>query len=194
MANIFDIDNAPTTEPTRFTVGDFGRWKRPDLSATYPPADYTLRYIARFSKGGNDEINVVASNVDGVHVFTIESSESDDYDAGHYHWQLEVEQTSSGNRVVIQTGTVDIVEDLDGNNVDARTHAEIMVSKIESILQGKADSDVSSYSIAGRSLTKMSFAELTDVRDFYRKEMVKEQRLHDIRNGKTGQSTIKVRF
>lgn len=194
MANIFDIANAPTTEPSTFTIGDFGRWKRPDLSADYPPAEYNLTYVARLTGGASTEIKVVASNVDGVHVFTINSSESSSYSAGHYHWQLEVEQISSGNRVVIQTGSVDIIVDLDENNADPRTHAQIMVGKIESILQGKADSDVSSYSIAGRSLTKMSFNELIEARDYYRKEMVKEQRLDDIKSGRTGKATIQVRF
>ena len=194
MANIFDIANAPTTEPTTFTIGDFGRWKRPDISATYNPTEYSLTYVARLSGGNSNEIKVTADNVDGIHVFTVNSADSDHYIAGHYHWQLELEQTSSGNRVVIQTGSVDIIADLDENNVDARTHAQIMVDKIESILQGKADSDVSSYSIAGRSLTKMSFNELIEARDYYRKEMVKEQLTNDIKNGRTGKSTIQVRF
>jgi len=70
----------------------------------------------------------------------------------------------------------------------------LMVSKIQSILEGKADSDVSSYSIAGRSLSKMSFQELTDARDYYRAEFTKEQSAENARNGRKGASTIQVRF
>lgn len=194
MANIFDIANAPTTEPETFTVGDFGQWKRPDLSAIYPPAEYNLQYIARDTRGGAHEINVAATNSGGVHLFTVSSADSASFHAGRYHWQLEVTQISSSNRVVIQTGFVDINEDLDKNNVDPRSHAEIMIDKIESILQGKADSDVSSYSIAGRSLTKMAFNELIEARDFYRKELVAERNKEAIKNGKKGKSTIQVRF
>ena len=192
--NIFDVNNAPTVEPDRFTVGDFGQWKRPDLSAVYPPAEYNLTYVARISKGGSSEIKVVATNSGGVHLFTVESSVSEDFDAGTYHWQLEVEQISSGNRLVLQTGLVEIVVDLDKNNTDPRIHAEIMVDKIQTVLEGKADSDVSSYSIAGRSITKMSFNELVEARDFYRKEVVQYKNQAAIRNGKKGTQTIKVRF
>jgi hypothetical protein len=46
---------------------------------------------------------------------------------------------------------------MDNNQADPRIHAEIMVSKIETCIAGKADSDVAKYSIAGRSLTKLSF-------------------------------------
>ncbi len=194
MANIFDSANAPTSEPEVFTVGDFGQWKRPDLSNDYPPAEYNLTYVARITAGGSSEINIVATNDNGVHLFTVTSDVSADYKPGVYHWQLEVEQISSGNRTVLQTGEVTIRVDLDLNNTDPRTHAEIMVGKIETILQGKADSDVSSYSVAGRSLTKMTFQELIDARDYYKKEVVKYRNDLAIKNGKKSGSTIKVRF
>lgn len=194
MANIFDSASAPTIEPEQFTVGDFGQWKRPDLSRDYPPADYTLTYVARLTAGGSSEIKVVATNDSGVHLFTVTSLESADYNPGVYHWQLEVEQNSSGNRTVLETGEVTIQVDLDVNNTDPRTHAEIMVGKIETILQGKADSDVSSYSVAGRSLTKMTFQELIDARDYYKKEVVKYRNDLAVKNGRKSSSTIKVRF
>ena len=192
--NIFDVNNAPTVEPSSFTVGDFGQWKRPDLSSIYPPDEYNLTYVARISKGGSSEIKVVATNSNGVHLFTVDSGVSASFDAGTYHWQLEVEQISSGNRLVLQTGLVDIIVDLDENNTDPRIHAEIMVDKIQTVLEGKADSDVSSYSIAGRSITKMSFNELVEARDFYRKEVVQYKNQAAIKNGKKGTQTIKVRF
>jgi hypothetical protein len=66
-----------------------------------------------------------------------------------------------------------------------------MLQKIESVLQNKADADVASYSVAGRSLTKMSFTELMAARDMYKAEVRKQQAL----SGQGGSSsTIKVRF
>jgi hypothetical protein len=69
-----------------------------------------------------------------------------------------------------------------------------MLGKIESLLSGKADSDVASYSIAGRSLNKMTFEELVNARDFYRREVKQEMNAIDIKHGRKGSSTIKVRF
>ena len=69
-----------------------------------------------------------------------------------------------------------------------------MQSKIESLLSGKADSDVANYSIAGRSLTKLTFEELRDARDFYRQEVLHENNELDLKNGRKGSSTIQVRF
>ena len=69
-----------------------------------------------------------------------------------------------------------------------------MLTKIQTLLQGKADADVSSYSVQGRSLTKLSFQELEDARDKYRQEVNKEKNDALIKRGKQTSSTIKVRF
>ena len=122
------------------------------------------------------------------------SATSADFSPGLYHWQLEITQTSSGNRIVVDTGDFTAIPDMDNNQADPRIHAEIMLDKINSILEGKADSDVGSYSIAGRSLTKMTFAELMDARDRYKAEIVVHNNRELIKRGKSNGSTIKVRF
>ena len=195
MANRFDIDQAPDgQQPEIIVIGDYILWKRTDLVDDYPLADYSMEYVPRISGGGSTEIKVAATETGGTYVFEVDSATSATYVAGFYHWQLEATQTATGNRVAIERGTFTAVEDLDVNGADPRTHAEIMIDKIESILQGKADADVASYSINGRSLTKMSFDDLINARDFYRKEYVKERRTEDARNGYRSSQTILARF
>ncbi len=193
MANLFDVANAPTIEPEKFAIGDFVQWKREDLVGDYPTATHSATYIARLASGTNTEITVNATETSTYYLFSIPSATSSGFSQGHYHWQLEITETSSGNRIIVDTGTLDIEYDLDVN-VDPRSHAQIMIDKIESILQGKADADVSSYSINGRSLTKMSFQDLIDARDFYRKEYAKELQLERAKNGDATGATVLVRF
>lgn len=194
MANGFDTSLAPEGEPSTVTVGDYLQWKRTDLVTDYPVAQYSAEYVARITGGGATEIKVAGDESGGTYLFVVDSATSAAFVPGYYHWQLEITQTSSGNRIVVDTGEFTAVVDLDDNQADPRIHAEIMVGKIESLLQGKADSDVSSYSIAGRSLTKLSFQELVDARDYYRREIVVHR--NKIANAKhqAGSSTIKVRF
>jgi hypothetical protein len=195
MANRFDIDQAPDGEqPEKIVIGDYLLWKRTDLVSDYPLADYSMEYVARLTAGGSTEIKVAATETNGTYVFEVDSATSASYIAGFYHWQLEVTKTATGDRVVIETGTFTAVEDLDVNGADPRTHAEIMISKIESVLQGKADADVASYSINGRSLTKMSFTDLIDARNFYRQEYAKERQKERALAGETTGATILVRF
>ena len=197
MVNLFDPANAPEGEPTEIVVGDFLQWKRSDIADTYPTSEgYTAEYVARITGGGASEIKMpqAAGSTDDYYLFTVSSATSESFEPGLYHWQLEVTQTSSGNRIVVDIGDFTAIPDMDNNQADPRIHAEIMVSKIETILQGKADSDVASYSIAGRSLTKLSFSELIQARDYYRREIVKHNNDELLKRGKSNGSTIKVRF
>ena len=194
MANLFDAANAPEGEPTEVVVGDFIQWKRSDLVDDYPLAEYSAEYVARITGGGATEIKLPATESGGTYLFTVDSATSADFVPGLYHWQLEVTQTSSGNRIVVDIGDFTAIPDMDNNQADPRIHAEIMVDKIESLLAGKADSDVASYSIAGRSLTKLSFQELLDARDHYRREVVQHNNAELVKRGKKNGSTIQVRF
>ncbi len=194
MANLFDPDNAPEGEPLEVVVGDFLQWKRSDLVADYPPADFSAEYVARITGGGASEIKLAATESGGTYLFTADTATTSEFDAGYYHWQLEITKTATGDRIVVDRGAFDAVVDLDINQADPRTHAEIMVTKIQSILEGKADSDVSNYSIAGRSLTKMTFEELISARDVYRRELQQEKVKERIKRGKPSGSTVKVRF
>lgn len=196
MANLFDAANAPEGEPREIVVGDFLQWKRTDIAADYPPSEYSAEYVARITGGGSNEIKLAGTEPSGAdyYLFTVDSATSADFAAGFYHWQLEITQTSSGNRIVVDIGDFTAIPDMDDNQADPRIHAEIMVDKIESILEGKADSDVSNYSIAGRSITKMTFDELLAARDRYRAEVTKHNNKELVKRGKSNGSTIKVRF
>lgn len=197
MANLFDPANAPEGEPTEVVVGDFIQWKRSDLSDNYPTsAGYTAEYVARITGGGSNEIKLpqAAGSTDDYYLFTVDSETSADFTPGLYHWQLEITQTSSGNRIVVDIGDFTAVPDMDSNQADPRIHAEIMVDKIQTLLEGKADSDVASYSIAGRSLTKLTHQELLDARDRYLREINQHKNKELLKRGKSNGSTIKVRF
>jgi len=193
MANLFDVDNAPTTEPTQFSVGDFVQWKRTDLASDYAPASHSAALVARL-KGGSTEITVSATEATDYYLFSIASTTSAGFTAGDYAWQIEITQTSSGNRIVVDSGEFTILADLDETGADNRSHAQVMLGKIESLLEGRADKDVSSYSIQGRSIAKMSVTDLLQWRDYYKREVARLKREADAARGKPTKTTVKVRF
>lgn len=194
MANLFDSANAPTVEPEKISPGDFIQWKRTDLGDDYPPASYTATYIARISGGGNTEIQVTGTASGSDFLFSVDSDTSADFVVGVYYWQLEILRNSDSNRIIVDRGYFECVPDLDVNGADPRSHAQIMITKIESLLSGKADSDVANYTIAGRSLTKLSFKELTEARDYYKREYQQQVIAERIRKGQQSGTTIQVRF
>jgi hypothetical protein len=194
MANLFDADNAPTEVPRAIVIGDFVQFKLTEYSSDYANTAHTLTFVARAATGANVEFQITATNTGNDYLFTADSATTAGYTAGAYHYQIEVLETSSSNRIVVDQGELDVTVDLDVNAVDPRTHAEKMLQKIESVLENRADADVSSYSIAGRSLTKMSPEELLTWRDNYRREVKAYRRKLDVKHGRRTSSTVLMRF
>jgi hypothetical protein len=194
MANLFDADNAPTEVPRAIVIGDFVQFKLTEYSSDYANTAHTLTFVARAATGANVEFTITATNTGNDYLFTADSATTAAYTAGAYHYQIEVLETSSSNRIVVDQGELDVTVDLDVNAVDPRTHAEKMLQKIESVLENRADADVSSYSIAGRSLTKMSPEELLTWRDNYRREVKAYRRKLDVKHGRRTSSTVLMRF
>lgn len=191
MANFFtEISEG---EPAEIVVGDYLQWKRSDLVSDYPTDQYTLNYIGRIAQGGN-EINITATGQTDHYLIQVASTVTANYTPGDYHWQAEIVRNSDSARHVISRGHSIVIPDLDVNNADPRSHAEVMLSKIESLLSGKADSDVSNYSIQGRSLTKMSLAELMEAREAYDGLVKAEKAKLDAKYHRQTGATIMVRF
>lgn len=193
MAHENYFETVQEGEPSKIVVGDYLQWKRTDLARVYDPASYTLSYIARIAGGGN-EINITASSESDHFLIQVSSTTTASYTPGDYHWQLEISRNSDGERLVVERGHSEVVPDLDNNNSDPRSHAEIMLGKIESLLSGKADSDVSNYAIQGRSLTKMSLSELIEAREVYQQLVVAEKAKLDAESHRNTGATVKVRF
>ena len=194
MANLFDTDLARETEPETIIAADRLIWKRTDLHADYANSSYTLKYSARLEGTGSTEIEITASASGDDYLVEIESATTASYTAGVYHWQAYITRNSDSQRLTVDTGTWEVVANRDAATTDPRSHARIMVEKIESVLEGRAASDVNSYSISGRSLTKIPIPELLQFRASYRAEYVREVRRERARNGLGTGTLIKARF
>lgn len=194
MANLFDSANAASTEPAEIYSGSLVQWKRADLAADYPPASYDLIYKARLRGGLNPEMSVTATNSNGEFLVTLTNSVTAAAVPGNYYWQAEIERKSDNARILVATGQWKLLPDLDQTGADPRSHAEIMLDKIQSLLEGRADKDVTSYSINGRSIAKMSVTDLLSWRDYYKREANLERRKADAAAGKPSSATVKVRF
>ena len=195
MVNLFDQNNALTTEPTSVVIGTLVQWKRADLSDVYAPASYDLIYNIRLKNGAGVDKSVTATTAaDGSFLTSLTSNLTTTMVAGDYVWQAFISRKSDSAKVAVGTGELQLLSNLDQNGADNRSHAQIMVEKIQSLLEGRADKDVSSYSIQGRSLSKMTVNDLMMWRDYYRKEVAKEKQDALIAAGKASNATVKVRF
>lgn len=198
MANAFDTAAAPQGEPEEITAGDLITWRRDDLVSDYPTAAYSLSYSFQCEAhvgGSKHGFDVTASeDADGYYAQIAGATTLALSHYGGFSWQAYITRTSDSARITIDSGRVVVDTDLASQDNDQRSHAEIMVTKIESILEGRADSDVSSYSIGNRSLTKLGISELTEWRNHYLAEVATERRKLAVKRGKATGQTVGVRF
>ncbi len=194
MANLFDTGNVPTTEPAKIVAGDLLQWKRTDLGADYANGSYTLSYKARLEGTGSTVITITASASGDDYLVSVGQSTTASYTAGDYRWQAYITRDSDSERLTIDSGTFEVVANRSASTADPRSHAKTMLDKIESILEGRADGDVSAYSINGRSLTKLDITELLMWRDRYRADYLREVHRERALNGTATGSTVLARF
>lgn len=171
MAN--PLDTVAEMEPARFVAGDTVTWKRTDLANDYPVAGWALSYVFRL-EGATTDFAVSTTESGDDYVAEIDAATSAGIPAGTYRWAALMTRTADGGRVTIGTG-VCVVEPDPNSDIDPRSHAAKVLAAIESLIEGRATADVSSYSIAGRSLTKMTLDELMRWRSVYRNEVRQER-------------------
>ena len=192
MANLFT--DTPEKEPISFYKGETIVWKRTDIGADYAPSSYSMVWEASLETDGSTRFSATVTESGTEYTFTLADSATASYTAGDYFWVLKVIQDSDSEKLVIDSGKLTVKDNYFATTGDTRSHAKVMVDKLESLIEGKADADVSSYSIAGRSLNKLTVEELLKGLDHYKAKYQKEIQEFRIGNNEGSGSIVKVRF
>jgi len=194
MENLFDTANYPTQEPDTLIVGDRFVWRRPDLASVYDPSSFVLTYNFNEDSGGSNKFSITASETSTDYIIEVNSATTRDYVAGEYNWTAYITRSSDSNRFSVDTGHTTLEINLANSSADNRSHVKKVLDGIEAVLENRASQDQMSYSIAGRSLSRMSIDDLLTFRARYRAEYLKELKLKRIKNKQDTGNTIKVRF
>jgi hypothetical protein len=181
MSNLFDRANYPTQEPDTIVIGDRLVWRRDNIADTYPTSTFALTY--EFHKdsggGGSHQFEITATEADSTYFIEVASS---------------ITRSADSERIRIDTGRSTVVLNLANTNADLRSHAKKVLDNIEAVLENRASIDQSSFSIAGRSLSRMSIDELLTLRDRYHSEYLEEIKKARIKNKQRSGNTIEVKF
>ena len=192
MANLFT--DVPETEPVSFYKGETIVWKRTDIGADYAPSSYSMVWEVSLESNGSTRFSATVTESGTEYTFTLDDSATASYTAGDYIWFLKVIQDSDSEKLVIDSGKLTVKDNYFATTGYTRSHAKVMVDKLESLLEGKADADVSSYAIAGRSLNKLTVEEMLKWRDYYKAEYQREIQEFRIGNKEGSGAIVKVRF
>jgi len=194
MENLFDSANAPTNEPAEIQSGDFTQWKRTDLGEVYANDSFTLKYSARLEASSAVEIEVTATASGSDYLVQLDSSTTGSFVTGVYLWQAYIVRDSDSERVKVDEGYWEVIADRDTDTTDPRSFEQKALDNIKALFEGRLTKDVSSFSIAGRQITKMDTAELTRLLEYFEARVAMERSKLNAKMGKKNPFTIKARF
>ena len=179
----------PTIEPDEFTAGELVEWTK--SFSDYPASDgWVLTYAVR----GAQEIDIVATADGDAHAVSLTAAATGAYTAGMCWWQSKI--TKGSEVYILNSGDFEIIASLSAvsGTYDGRTHAAKMVDAIEALLENKATKDQLSYSIQGRSITKLSPEETIKWLNFYRGEVNKQEAAQRLKLGLGSNQSVMVRM
>jgi len=180
----------PTNEPFSVVAGDTWQWDREDLT-DYPASEWTLEYY--LVKSGK-QIKIIASAQGNYFRVNVPATTTANYPAGVYKWNAYVSKGS--DRFKVDNGTLEVKQNyatqIDG--YDDRSHVKKVLDAIEAVIEGRATQDHLSYSIAGRSISKMSPDELIRWWSFYKQQYQKELDAEKIANKLGTSKKVLTRF
>lgn len=155
---------------------------------------WTLKFTG-VCKDGYFAITAIADadNADDFK-FTAPAATTAAYKEGVYQWQLTATKTT--DRYTIATGIITLKDNIGSRSAlyDNRSHAKKVLDAIEAVIEGRASATDQSYTIAGRSITRIPLQELMRLRAQYKAEYDAEVATENIKMGLASKNKIYTRF
>ncbi len=173
--------------PETFVSGDYFAFKRDDLSVSFPLSSYAIKFCtSQFGSGtgttSSSQISLDAVESRSEYQITARATTTSSWAVGKYQWALFVNDSADAQkRQIVDNGVFEIKPNWVSSTDDPRSDARKNLELIEGILYNRIQGDVSTYSIADRSLSKMAPDELIELRDFYARQVLTEKRNERLR-------------
>tara|TARA_R110000824_G_scaffold82382_6_gene206499 strand:- start:6303 stop:6872 length:570 start_codon:yes stop_codon:yes gene_type:complete len=181
----------PTDIPRTIFAGDTLKFKV--SNGDFPASggwSYRLVLMSTSSK-----LTLAVSTADGDdHQVEVASTVTAAYATGEYNAVGYFSHSTSG-RHSVDEGRVEIKADVAvATATDLRSHAKTSLDAIESVLESRASLDQMKFQLAGRSLERTPVEDLLKFRDYYRREVEKEERERRVGDGQSHSGRIRARF
>lgn len=144
---------------------------------------------------GQQKTITATDNGDGTFKIDVAYTETDGWKDGLWHYQAHITDAGSARKFV-ENGSFSVAPKFAGmeDGFDNRSHVKQTLDALEATILGKASRDQLSYSVAGRTMSRLSPAELLEWRDKYRQFYRDELRGEKAAGGKDLSNKIFARM
>lgn len=183
------MTTAPTIRPEQLIAGDTWRWTR-DL-ADYPAGTWELTYYFE----NKDHVYSAAATASGTtQSVSIAAATTAGYAPGRYRVYARAIYGSLVESVASETGWLDVLPDFAAAGTkDHRSWNQRVLDALKATYEGTASSDQLSMSIAGRSLSRMSKADLREEIEAFERKVQRELDAEAINLGRPAKNRLLVR-
>lgn len=184
--------------PARHVAGDFLTWER-SLPEFPSSAGWALRYALSTPTvqipliHGSSSV-IIQDAGGGAWTVSAPAGTTAAWAAGSYQYQEYVQKAGGAERRTLASSRVEILPNLAAGAADLRSTDRKMLEALEALAVGKATKDQLSYSIAGRSITRLNPDELIRWTDYYRARVAREEAAERASLGLGGQPVALGRF
>jgi len=194
MSNQFDSSAYPDSVPASLNAGDRWAWKAADITGSYPVASYALYYRFNLLTEDGELHEFQAAETGGEFVVEVSSTDTKALRSGEYFWQAVIVRQSDSEEITVSSGYCVIRPTLAQGATDTRSHTYKVLRAIQACIEGTADKDQQSYTIAGRSLSRRSISELLELESLYSSRWEKEKDALAIESGKSISRRVLVKM
>lgn len=162
-------------EPREIVAGDKSAWRRDDLTADYASANgWALAYLFVWVAGVTVTVTMTA-DAQGWKAL----ADAATYAVGQADWFLQATHVTYG-KTTVDRGTVTVLANpaSAGAGYDPRSHAKKVLDAIEAAIEARASqTDLKTVLEDGRSIERLSHAQLLEMRDAYAAKVRREERV-----------------
>lgn len=185
--NIFNTECAPIGEPVGFVINTHLMWR---IELHIETDDVELFYHV-WKADQEQTVNFpITAITDPYFSVDVSGSVTAGMTDGVWGYDLRASQISTQKEMILRTGTFNVYN----TDQDRRTHAEVMLSKIEALLEKRAGSDIREYEIQGRKIVYMQPSELLRWRNYYQREVNGQVSVAIGEKPKVADPAVQVRF
>ena len=156
--------------PARLTAGDDWSFTLAALGQAWPAPGYSLSLLLAPEAGGN-VIEVPGSFADDIWIVSVAAATTGAMLPGAWSWAIRVQEDAGSAKQTVARGGIGVLPDPAADGTDTRADAERILAAIEARIEGRITRDADSYSIEGRSISRMPIEQLLRLRSLYQREV-----------------------
>jgi hypothetical protein len=176
-------------EPEKLTAGVTWKWKK--TISDYPASEWTLTYYLR--KDGATATSFSAAADGDSYLVTVAAATTAAYASGIYDfigWVIKGTEKFEVFNSMIEV----LPNPTNSSAYDPRSHARRVMELLEAAMEGRVPNGMESYSIGGRSISKIPLSQLRELWEKYKQDVVMEEQAERLVNGRRSGKNIGVRF